>query len=369
MARASYSTAEITMSEQNTSSQQQAFVRNSLAAAIQIGLIFLLAWWCFDIIRPFIGIVTWAAIIAVAIYPLHARLARRLGNRPKTASTVIVLIGLSILLVPAWLLTGSSIETAKTVAAGINDGTLTIPPPNESVEAWPLIGERIYALWNEAASGLEDMLRNHAGQLKSFSAWLLKTIAGTTAGIAGFAVSIIIAGAFLVNTERGYRTFQGIGRRLAGERGAGFTDLVVATIRSVAKGVLGVAFIQTILAAVGLLVMGVPGAGIWAGLVLILAIMQLPPLLVLGPVAVWVFSTAAPVPATIFLVYSLLVSFSDGILKPIFLGRGVDVPMLVILLGAIGGMLSAGIIGLFTGSVVLALGYQLFNFWMQEGAE
>jgi predicted PurR-regulated permease PerM len=133
--------------------------------------------------------------------------------------------------------------------------------------------------------------------------------------------------------------------------------------------VLGVALIQTFLAAIGLLVMGVPGAGIWAAIVLLLAIMQLPPILILGPIAAWVFSTADPVPATIFLVYSIIVSFSDGVLKPMFLGRGVDVPMLVILLGAIGGMISSGIIGLFIGAVILALGYQLFQFWLNDGEE
>jgi predicted PurR-regulated permease PerM len=357
------------MSEQNPSSQRQMFVSNSLAAVIQIGLILLLAIWCFNIIRPFIGIVVWAAIIAVAIYPLHARLANTLGGRGKTSSVLIVLIGLSILLVPAWMLTGSTIETAKTVATGLNDGSLTIPPPDASVREWPVVGKRFYAIWNEAGSGLEDMVRNHVDQVKLFSTWLLKTVAGTAAGIIGFALSIIIAGAFLVNAGKGYETFRGIGRRLAGERGAGFVDLTVATIRSVAKGVLGVALIQTLLAAIGLLAMQVPAAGIWASIVLVLAVMQLPPILILGPIAVWVFSTSEPVPATVFLVYSLLVSFSDGVLKPMFLGRGVDVPMLVILLGAIGGMITAGIIGLFTGAVVLALGYQLFQFWLHEDTE
>lgn len=357
------------MSDQNPSSQRQVFVSNSLAAAIQIGLILLLAIWCFNIIRPFIGIVVWAAIISVAIYPLHGRLAAALGGRGKTSSVILVLIGLSILLVPAWLLTGSTIETARNVATGLSDGTLTVPPPDVSVKEWPLVGEKIFSLWSEAASGLEDMIRNHADQLTSFSTWLLKTVAGSVLGVVGFAASVIIAGVFLLNAGKGYEAFRGIGRRLGGERGAGFVDLTVATIRSVAKGVLGVALIQTLLAAIGLLVMQVPGAGIWAGIVLVLAVMQLPPLLVLGPVAVWVFSTAEPVPATVFLVYSLLVSFSDGILKPIFLGRGVDVPMLVILLGAIGGMISAGIIGLFTGAVVLAIGYQLFNFWLHDESD
>ena len=131
------------------------------------------------------------------------------------------------------------------------------------------------------------------------------------------------------------------------------------------KGVLGVAIIQSILAAIGLVAMGVPAAGIWAGAVLMLAIMQLPPILILAPIAIWVFSVAEPVPATIFAVYSFVVSISDSFLKPMFLGRGVDVPMLVILIGAIGGAdLRSGIIGLFIGAVVLALGYQLLIAWM-----
>jgi len=127
-----------------------------------------------------------------------------------------------------------------------------------------------------------------------------------------------------------------------------------------------VALIQTLLAAIGLVVLGVPAAGIWTAIMLVLAIMQRPPLLVLGPIAFWVFSVAEPVPATIFLVYALIVSFSDSFLTPLFLGRGVDVPMLVILLGAIGGMITSGIIGLFIGAVVLALGYQLFRYWLDE---
>jgi len=132
----------------------------------------------------------------------------------------------------------------------------------------------------------------------------------------------------------------------------------------VVKGVLGVAVIQMFLAAIGLVAIGVPAAGLWAGAVLVLAIIQLPPILILGPIAVWVFSVADPVPATIFLVYSIIVSLSDAFLKPMLLGRGVEVPMLVILMGAIGGAITMGIIGLFLGSVILALGYQIFVAWM-----
>jgi predicted PurR-regulated permease PerM len=96
-----------------------------------------------------------------------------------------------------------------------------------------------------------------------------------------------------------------------------------------------------------------------------LAIMQLPPIIIMGPIAVWVFSVAEPTTATIFAIYAFVVSMSDGFLKPLFLGRGMEIPMLVILLGAIGGMIMSGIVGLFLGAIVLALGYQIMTAWME----
>lgn len=190
-------------------------------------------------------------------------------------------------------------------------------------------------------------------------------------GILQFVFSIIIAGVFLMIAEKGYKATLAIGSSLTGTdtSGKNLTDLSIQTIRSVTKGVLGVAIIQAILAAIGLVAMDVPAAGIWAGAVLMLAIMQLPPMLILAPIAIWVFSVAEPVPATIFAVYSFVVGISDSFLKPMLLGRGVDVPMLVILLGAIGGAILSGIIGLFIGAVVLALGYQLLIAWMASDIE
>jgi predicted PurR-regulated permease PerM len=176
--------------------------------------------------------------------------------------------------------------------------------------------------------------------------------------------SIIVAGVFLVSADGGYRVATSFGRTLSEEYGKGMIDMAIETIRSVAKGVLGVAVIQSLLSAIGLVAIGVPGAGIWAGVILLLAIMQLPPLLVLGPIAVWVFSVEAATPATIFAIYAFFVSISDSFLKPLFLGRGMDIPMLVILVGAIGGMMTYGIVGLFVGAVVLAVGYKLLISWM-----
>ena len=120
------------------------------------------------------------------------------------------------------------------------------------------------------------------------------------------------------------------------------------------------------LAGAGMVAAGVPYAGIWSLGVLIFAVVQLPPLLILVPIIVWVFSVSTTTVAVIFMIWSLLVSIIDNVLKPLLLGRGVDVPMFVILIGAIGGMITSGIIGLFLGAVVLALGYKLFLAWLGE---
>jgi predicted PurR-regulated permease PerM len=237
------------------------------------------------------------------------------------------------------------------------------------VADWPLIGDDVYAFWQTANRNLETALRQIAPQLKGIGLWLVSTGATTGVGIVKFVISIVIAGVLLANGPRVARAARGIATRLAGERGGQLTQLAGATVQSVTRGILGVAVIQSLLAGIGMLVVGVPASGLWALLVLLLAVIQLPSLLVLAPVIVYVFSTSSTFVAVVFAVWSVLVGTSDTFLKPMLMGRGVDLPMLVIFMGAIGGFLRAGIIGLFVGAVVLALGYTLFTAWLQETPE
>ncbi len=349
----------------NTVAADRSFQKNAMASFVQIGALLLLLIMCFRIISPFLTIVVWAMIIAVALYPAHQALTGKLNGREKTSAAVFVLVGLAILIVPTYLTAGSSITALTTIGSGLQEGSISVAPPDESVADWPIIGKRVFTAWSDAAENLESALKKYQPQLAAFSEGVLK-FAGTMAiGVLQFVLSIIIAGVFLVSAEGGYRAALTLSSSLLGERGNALVDLSIATIRSVAKGVLGVAIIQAILSAIGLAVMGVPAAGLWAGAVLILAIIQLPPLIVLGPIAVWIFSVADPVPATIFAVYAFIVSISDSFLKPMFLGRGMEIPMLVILLGAIGGAILLGIIGLFIGAIVLALGYEILRAWME----
>jgi predicted PurR-regulated permease PerM len=265
------------------------------------------------------------------------------------------------------MISNSLIDTSLNIRDRYEAGTLEIPPPNDSVKDWPLVGEKLHAFWAEASTNLQDTLKKYQAEVKKVGGMIVSAAAGAGGGILQFVLSIIISGILVANASGGYSITKKIFSRLSGEsKGQAYTDLTKATIRSVAQGVLGVAVIQAVLAGLGMFVMDVPGWGLWALMILVLAIAQLPPILVLGFVVVYVFSVADTTPAVIFLIYSLIVSASDGFLKPLFLGRGMETPMLVILLGAIGGMLLSGIIGLFVGAIVLALGYELFMAWLNQ---
>ena len=352
------------MTNSDTTAADRNFQKNAMASFVQIGALVVLIVWCFQIIAPFISVMLWGMLIAVALYPVHSLLTAKFGGREKQSATVFVILGLAILLVPAYMTADSSAAALRTVGEQLHSGTVSISPPDESVAEWPLIGEKVYRIWSAAASNLEATLNEYSDQLQSLGRSVVSFAGSMAIGILQFVISIIIAGVFLVGAKAGHKTAVKFATSPAGNRGESLIDLAVATIRSVAKGVLGVAIIQAFLSAIGLVAIGVPAPGIWAFAVLILAIIQLPPFIVLGPIAVWVFSVADATPATIFAVYALFVSISDSFLKPLFLGRGMEIPMLVILLGAIGGMIMLGIVGLFLGAIVLALGYEVLMAWM-----
>jgi predicted PurR-regulated permease PerM len=355
------------MNDSNDSSNDQLFVTRALEATIRIVVLGLLLVWCFKIARPFIEPIVWGIIIAVAIRPVHRRLQSAFGGRGGLAATLITLLALAILIVPTIMLGASLVDTAHNLSAEFNDGTLNIPAPQEGVRSWPVIGESLYQFWDLASNNLDGALHKMTPQIKAFGGWLLSAAAGTGAGILKFVIAIIISGALLAHSSGSHQFARAIATRLASERGEDFVDLAGATVRSVAQGVLGVAIIQTILAGIGLLVVEVPAAGLWSLLVLLVAVVQLPTLLILGPIIIYVFSTASTTTAVVFMIWCIFVGISDTFLKPLLLGRGVQVPMLVILVGAIGGMILSGIIGLFLGAVILALGYQLLMTWLSGG--
>ena len=343
------------------------FTRNAIEAAIRLVLLFLLVFFCYLIVHPFIMLLMWAVIIAVAVFPLFTRLRAMLGGRNKLAATVYTLVALAVLITPTFLVSNSIIDTSVVVAERYEAGTLKIPPPPEAVQTWPLVGENLYSLWAQSSENLGKMLERYKPEILETGKAMIGAAASIGGDILQFVISILISGVLIANATPAYQMTSKIFARLINvEQGQEYANLSRDTIRSVAQGVLGVAAIQAVLSALGMFVMDVPAWGLWSALILVMAIAQLPPIVVLGFVVAYVFSVADTTPAVIFAVYSLIVSSSDSFLKPLFLGRGMNTPMLVILLGAIGGMILAGIIGLFVGAIVLALGYELFMKWLND---
>lgn len=355
------------MNTNNSSSNTP--VEQAIEIAIRLGLIVFLVVVCLNILSPFISLVLWAGVIAVALSIPFQAMEKKLGGNRKLAVAVFIVGSLGIVLVPSIMFSESLFESATSLGRGITEGTLHIEPPSDSVADWPVIGERVHAAWTQASSDLTVFIQSNRDMLAGVGRSLIGTAGGFALGILQFAASILIAGLFLANSDASNSGLRALMRRLVGDSGDEFVDLSVATIRSVALGVLGIAFIQAVLGGAGMMVVGVPGAGLWALAILVLAIAQLPPIIILGPVAFYVFSVETTTVSVIFFIYALIVSFADTFLKPLLLGRGVEAPMLVILLGAIGGMIYAGIIGLFLGAVVLALGYKLMMAWLNQSNE
>lgn len=338
----------------------------AIEAFIRISLIAILAAWCFEIVRPFIVPVIWGLIIAIGLYPGYRRLRDVLGGRRVWAAVILSLLTLVILLVPTALLSGSLVDAVQSFAWRFEHGELSVPPPPEWVADLPLIGASLDGIWADASSDLESALIPFAPQVKATLSWLLGVAAGVSLGMLQFVFAIAIAGVLLAQSDGGRRVAMAVSRRLAGARGEELANLAEATIRSVTRGILGVALIQSLMAGLGWLAVGIPGAGLWALLALVLSTVQVGIFPVTLPTLVYGFYYLDTPTFLLFLVWTLFVSSLDNILKPILLGRGVQVPMAVVFVGAIGGLLSSGIIGLFVGSVILVLGYKLFLAWLEH---
>ena len=340
----------------------------AIEVAVKVGLLALLIGITYLIAKPFIGIVVWGIIIAVALSPVITKLEKHFGSRKKIIIALTVAV-IAALVIPTYMMSGSVLESTQTLSKVVKEGNFTVPPPTENVKEWPLIGKKAYVFWDNASHNLKTTLAPYNEEIKGLFKSLLSAIGSGLGTIFMFIGSMIIAAAFLIGSEGSVKLYQKILRRIVGDKGEEWANLSALTVRSVVMGVLGVAIIQAFFALIGMVLMGIPLAIVWAVIIMFLTIIQVPALLVIAPMIVYVFSQGSGTAEIVFAVYMLLVGASDGVLKPMLMGRGVDIPMLVILIGAIGGMMLMGMIGLFIGAVVFALAYKLFGLWIAEVEE
>lgn len=351
------------MSSNHQSAEDKA-VSLSLNIAFRLVLAGLLVVWCFIILGPFVIPVVTATILAVAFKGIYDKLVKIMGGRKGLAATVFAIVGIALVVWPSVKVAESLLGSAQELRTALEAGTLQVPPPPESLQNLPAIGERAYDAWHLASDDMQQAVVQFEPQIRAGGRWVLKFLAGMGSAVLHMILALIIAAFLLCYAEPATRMLRAVSSRFEGNMEEGFVDLAAATINSVAQGVLGIAIFQATLLGVGLFVAGIPAAGLFTVAVLILAVVQVPVLLVMILPIIWGFSNMSIMWAIVWAVFAVLGSASDMPLKAVFLGRGVSIPTGVILLGAIGGMVSMGMIGLFIGAIVLGLGYKFFQVWL-----
>ena len=330
-----------------------------------IGLLIAGSLWT---LLPFLGALIWAAALVVATWPLLLWVQRLAGGRRSIATTVMTLIISIAFIVPFWvavsaLLDGSA-NAIEIVRSYLAEG---LGPPPTWLAGIPLVGERIAAQWHELAAGgpaeLAETIRPYA---RSAAAWMVAITGGVGELVLHFLLTVILAAVLYARGEVAAQGLVAFARRLGQERGARTIILAGQSVRSVALGVVVTALAQSALAGLGLWVCGVPHPGLLTAAVFVLCIAQLGPFPVLVPAVIWMFGTGNLGWATALLVWSVPVGIMDNFLRPILIRRGVDLPLLLIIAGVIGGLIGFGVVGLFIGPVILAVTYTLLESWIRD---
>jgi len=348
---------------------QHPWVHPLLDVILRVGLIVVLAVFCFGIFHPFLNLMLWSVILAVTLYPLQRKLKTKLGKDGRTA-TAIVLLCIAVLAVPTWVIGNSLIDTAAEGVKMLQAKHPQIPPPKASVKEWPVIGERVYGAWQDVVDHPEELKAKLGPKLKGAARKGIAALGDVAGALLLFLVAMPIAGIIMAFGEHSANSARRICSAFVGPtRGPGIAALCTSTIRAVAQGVIGIAFIQAVLIGIAIVPMGIPGAGLLCLAVLMLGIMQVPVALLTIPIIIWVLATQGVSGINIvFSIYLFIAGLADNVLKPLMLGRGVSVPMPVVLIGALGGMVTNGLLGLFIGPVALGVAYELFWRWVDERA-
>ena len=345
-------------------------VRHDLAQRT-LGIVFIvgLLALCLWILRPFLPAIAWGATLVIATWPLLLRLEGRLGSRGR-AVTVMTLALLLVLVVPIWAAIDTIVNNSDEIvriAGSASD--VQVPPPPDWLGDVPLIGPRVHAAWQNAVdNGARDLLvkiRPYAGMVTQ---WFIGAVGSFGGLLVQFLLTVAVSAVLYARGEAAAAYALRFGARLAGERGRHAIILSGKAIRGVALGVVVTAFIQAACSALALVVTGVPYASILSALILMLCVAQLGPALVMLPTVGWLYWSGETLTGTILLALTIPCMIMDNFLRPVLIRKGVDLPLLLILVGVIGGLVAFGLIGLFLGPTVLAVGYTLFDAWVAEAA-
>jgi predicted PurR-regulated permease PerM len=343
-------------------------VRHDLAQRT-LGIVFIvgLLALCLWILRPFLPAIAWGATLVIATWPVLLSLQARLGSRGR-AVTVMTLALLLVLVVPIWLAIDTiAANSDEIVRIAGSASEIQVPPPPDWLSGVPLVGPRLSAAWQTAAdSGARELLvkiRPYAGMVTQ---WFIGAVGSFGSLLVQFLLTVAVSAVLYLRGEAAAAYALRFGTRLAGERGRLAIVLSGKAIRGVALGVVVTAFIQAACSAFALAVTGVPYASILSALILMLCVAQLGPALVMLPAVGWMYWSGESLTGTILLAMTIPCMLMDNFLRPVLIRKGVDLPLLLILVGVIGGLVAFGLIGLFLGPTILAVGYTLFDAWIAE---
>jgi predicted PurR-regulated permease PerM len=351
--------------ESSVTAAKQADITRTALAVLFIAILIGFSFW---ILRPFLGAAVWATMIVVATWPVMLAVQARLWRKRALAVTVMTLALLLVLVVPLSLAIGTIVSNADTIAGWAKTlADFKVPPPPEWVGKLPLIGKKALLAWEQvAAVGIEEFAAKAAPYAGRVTRWFVAEVGNFGMVFLQFLLTIVIAAIIYANGERAAAGVKRFGRRLAGARGEDSVQLAGQAIRGVALGVVVTALAQSVAGGIGLAVAGVPFAAILTAVMFMLAIAQLGPLLVLAPAVVWVYWSGSTGWGTFLLIWTVAVGMMDNFLRPVLIKKGADLPLLLIFSGVIGGLMAFGLIGIFVGPVVLAVGYTLLEAWVDE---
>jgi len=338
----------------------------SIDVALRLAIVAFLIVACFIVVRPFLTLILWAMILAVALAVPFEKLVGLVGRRG-WAATIMSLLGLVLVIGPSYATGTSIVESLRALQSSMEQGTLEAPPPPESVQDLPFVGERIYDAWTLASEDIQQAVVQFEPQIRAAGSWAVGFLTGVGGAVMQTLVALIVASLFLTYREGAVRNVKAVARRIAPDLGDEYVSIAGATINSVAQGVLGVAAIQAILTLAVLTLGGMPAAGILSLIMFVVATIQLPGLIVMVIPIIWCFSNLSGIGLVVFLIACVVVGAIDTPLKAVLLGRGVPIPTSVILIGAIGGMVSMGMMGLFLGAIILGMGYRIMMLWLGHG--
>ncbi len=331
----------------------------------RIALVTLLALGCFLILQPFIAAILFAAIVCVTTWPLHAWLLARLGNRPALASTVMTLLLMLVVLVPMSFLAISLADAMPPLVEKLRGLILraTMGPP-EWLAGIPFVGEQLDAYWHSLAESREEFNKLLKQLYDPTRTVLLKTVALTGEGLLQLVLVLFIVFFLYRDGPALSERLRSGSRMLGGALGEQMLALARSTVMGVMIGIVGTAAAQSLVALVGFLIAGVPGAVLLAAAIFFLSMIPVGPPLIWGGAAFWLYDQGQTGWAIFMVAYGVaVISSVDNFVKPLLISRTASLPILLIALGVFGGVLAFGFIGIFLGPVLLALGLVLAEKW------